>query len=157
MPSILVKQALVSAAERTLAADPGRLRWYRLGSSAAWLPSPEESDWHRIHRTVMLGDAVLGWCSASIDREAQTVTEVGAVSLQYSLPYARALDGWMHGLRREFRALRWTCVVGNPAAAGWRRWAERAGGGELCLLRRYALLDGRPVDVHLFEVLGEAP
>lgn len=156
VPSALVRQQLIEAATAAFAADPSRLRFYRVGAASSWVPTIEDSDWNAIQRAVVLDGRVLGWCSASVDREALTVTQIGAVSFGYSLPYARALGEFMCSLRREFRAIRWTCVVGNPAAAGYRRWAERAGGGEVCRLLSYAIIDGRPVDAHLFQVPGEA-
>ena len=99
---------------------------------------------------------ILGYCSATMDRDVPNVTQLAAWSARpRDVVYLRDMQRFLDEVRPQVRWVRWTCAVGNPATRIWERWAEEHGGGRLCVLRDWAQVHGGElVDVVQFEVPG---
>ena len=155
VPAILVKTAFEEAWRVAILANPEWLKWWRMGSNSFWIPEVKACDWTGAQRVAIRGNRIVGWLSLSVDRESQAVTQVSAVSLiEGDIGFLRAVDRWMTAARSEYRSIRWTCCVGNPAAKGWLKWAKANGGGELCVIQDQAMVDGVSTAAHFFQVPG---
>lgn len=160
IPAKLVEPELAEAWREACLRDLDRLRWYRLSAGATWVREPHQNgDWSAIARaSVSMVDGkpkVLGYCRASMDRECNIVTQLGAWSAAPSVTYARDLRRFCDNLLDRVRLVRFTCAIDNPAAKSWRKWVLANGGVQLCVLEAYGTTeDGKVVDVYHFQVPG---
>lgn len=134
VPVQALEPELKEAMGRLLLRDPDATFWLRNCSNASWIyKPPDNGDWNTIARVVFAEGIVIGYVSASIDRESDSVADVTLLSLTPGVrtDFALAVRSFMIRLRREFRSVRWSCVEGSPHENGYRRMAERMDGKQL--------------------------
>lgn len=160
IPAKLIELQLRAAAAESVLRDGARFRWYQITSSAPHLLDLDTSDWARIERASVSGAGetltIHGFMSASIDRECNTVSQMGAFSIREKSPtYLRDLLRFIEHLQCRFDLVRWGVVIGNPAERIWEAAAKRLGGGPVGVFRRYALLStGEAADMRWYEIPG---
>ena len=155
VPAALVKEQLTAAWVASMAADPRRFRYFRSSAGSSWAPEVAEHDWIYLQRAVLLGDQVVGFLAAHIDRDCQTVTELQMLTFRPGcVAFLRAAQGFMEWLLVRFRSVRWSCLDGNPVNRGYARWAKRHGGGVLCKTPYSARVEEQLVGSTSYLVLG---
>lgn len=116
-----------------------------------------ESEWECLQRASVAADgSLLGYLSASVDRDNREVTNITAISfVEGSVEWAVDLRRFMSNLVAEFEVVHWSALADTPNAVMYRRAAERLG-GRVCgrFERRARRPGGQLAAVEWFEILG---
>jgi hypothetical protein len=121
----------------------------------------QRNDWNVIQRvSIDKGGKLIGFMSASIDRESRVVGSFGILNFTKKTNIIWSMDivKFIRELRDQYDASKFEFVgfVGSDAERMYRRFIEKHGGNIAGTLRRTALLiDGNYYDSTLFEIMRE--
>lgn len=139
--------------------DPQRSMFYAMSSAIEHTLRISESDWNRVQRISLVGDEVVGYMSADVDRDTNAVTSLSAVNFcPGSMVYPRDVMGFVDSLRRQFLVVRWGCAEGSPNEALYRKAIKHVDGEVVGRARHYFRLQtGETVGAVFFESPGYKP
>lgn len=153
VPALQYADAVKGAWQRF--AHSPRSQWFHQTSFRDQL-TIDDSEWSRIQRAVVREGELIGYLSASIDRDARRVSQLCAVAFaEHDLGFAVALRAFVVAMRAEFEVLHWSTVAGSPNATLYRRACKTWGGRIIGIQRRSIRLPGGALaDLELYELLG---
>jgi len=104
-------------------------------------------------------DNVIGYISFVVDRDANQVRSVGAISFQLgNLIFAKDLIYLVDDIftKYHFNRLEWCCVSGNPVLPTYIRWCTKHGGQQVAHEHECVrTIDGVVRDSFTFEILAK--
>lgn len=140
-------------------------RWYdpkyQYYNTISWREQykADESNWNKIEMVSVHLGKVIGYFSASVDRDALVVTNISAINFyDVNVVFSKDLARFFRNLFEvfKFRKVRFSVSIGNPIEASYDRMVERYGGQIVGIWKSEdKLLDGTYADRKWYEILRE--
>jgi hypothetical protein len=157
VPAITVEDQINEQLQRH--AFDERLKYYFTSGREQLKLEIRENAWFYLQAASLSEDGeVLGYVSASTDRQNHVVEDLQAIRFpeEFSYVFARDFHEYLRSLfeKWNFSKVAWRSAACNPKTGMYRRMADRYGGGQVGRQKRHRCLpDGRKVDLLLFEVM----
>jgi len=136
---------------------------YKFLTSCSYLDQLEieTSDWKVIQRVSTVDCKVIGYFSATVNRDSYTISNLGIINYNLdknSFVFSRDLEKFIDYLLyyKKFRKLTFNCYTDNPAIKIYDTFVEKFGGKIVGIREKHdRLLDGLFYDDKIYEIMRE--
>ncbi len=136
-----------------------RFKYYNGSSCWGYKIEVDDTSLNRIQMvSVDKNDEVVGYFSACVYREANTVTSIGAINFfSVNYTFSKDLFAFLENLFIVwgFDKIEWRVVVGNPAEKMYDKIVEKYNGRIVGVSRRAVKIHGGMYDEKLYEVFRD--